>query len=460
MRRHPSAIRVLVVAILVAGVVLSVSAQDSAPAGTVSTSAFPRIPLTVGRSVVHTTPFEITRVAVTNPAVADAVVVAPTELLIDGKSPGTISLIVWGRSDRAQYDVVVDPGVSELQQQLNLLFPGEDLRASQTETAVFLTGQASNNTVMLRAGEIAEAMAPDSRVVNMVQVPGGIESHQVMLQVRIAEVNRRALTELGASLFTGPTGVGNVIARSTTQQFAAPDFDNLQRVTENGELVSTSGEFTFGDFLNLFVFSQRYNLGTLIRALQTSGNFQSLAEPNLIAYNGQEASFLAGGELPIPVVSGATGTVSITYKEFGVRLVFRPTIAGDVIRLKVAPEVSALDFSNGITLEGFRIPAIITRRATTDVELRDGQSFAIAGLMNNMSQETRQAVPLLSRLPIIGALFKSKATNREQTELMVIVTPRLVRALNPDEVPPLPTVDDRFLPADDSGQLATPQPAN
>ena len=203
--------------------------------------------------------------------------------------------------------------------------------------------------------------------------------------------------------------------------------------------MTDSGGLVFSDFLNLFFFNRSEGLGVAIKALEQKGLFQSLAEPNLIAYNGQEASFLAGGEFPVPVVQGATGTVTIMFKEFGVRLTFKPTIAGDVIRLKVRPEVSSLDFNNGITLEGFRIPALITRRAETDVELRDGQSFAIAGLLNNITQNDGANVPFLSKIPIIGYLFKSNADRKERTELMVLVTPRLVRPLNPDEVPALPT---------------------
>ncbi len=254
-----------------------------------------------------------------------------------------------------------------------------------------------------------------------------------MLQVRIAEVNRKAVQELGVNFFaTRPDWTGRV----TTQQFSAPDFDDEK----------DSG-LVFSDFLNLFFFNRKEGLGAVIKALEQKGLFQSLAEPNLIAYNGQEASFLAGGEFPVPVVQGATGAVSIIFKEFGVRLTFRPTIAGDVIRLKVRPEVSSLDFNNGITLEGFRVPALITRRAETDVELRDGQSFAIAGLLNNITQEDGANIQFLSKIPIIGYLFKSKAERLERTELMVLVTPRLVRPLDPDEVPALPTQPLRFLPA-------------
>ena len=191
----------------------------------------------------------------------------------------------------------------------------------------------------------------------------------------------------------------------------------------------------------------------MLRALEQKGGFQSLAEPNLIAYNGQEASFLAGGEFPVPVVQGGTSnSVTVVFKEFGIRLNFTPTIAGDVIRLKVRPEVSTLDFANGITLSGFRIPALTTRRAETDVELRDGQSFAIAGLLDNTTQDDAQAIPILSKLPIIGYLFKSKTSRAEQTELMVLITPRLVHPMNPDEVPQLPTTIRPFIKKGDIGQ--------
>ena len=399
---------------------------------------FERIHITAGRSTVLTTPFDVTRIAVTNPVIADATVVQPREILIDGKAPGTISLIVWGDVNRAQYDLVIEPAVTALQQKLRALFPGEDIEVGVTDEAVVLSGRVSNNQVMLRAGEIAQASSSKLNVINMLQLPGGSESQQVLLQVRFAEVNRRALQELGVSFFTGSQGFHNWVGRATTQQFPAPAFD-----TDEGGLV-------FSDFLNLFFFNNKENLGAVVKALQQKGFLQSLAEPNLIAYNGQEARFLAGGEFPVPVVSGTANAVSVEFKEFGIRLNFQPTVAGDTIRLKVRPEVSALDFANGVTLSGFRIPALITRRAETDVELRDGQSFAIAGLLNNLSQDDTAAIPFLSAIPIIGTLFKSKAERAERTELMVLITPRLVRPLNPDEVPPLPNQMRRFLPADDA----------
>jgi pilus assembly protein CpaC len=405
-----------------------------------------RIVVTAGRSTVLSTEFDVTRIAITNPAVAEATVVEPREILIDGKAAGTISLIVWGDSRRTQYDIVVEQPVAALQQQLQALFPGEKIEVSTNEDATVLSGTVSSTSVMLRAGEIATASATKRKVINLLQVPGGSESQQVLLQVRFAEVNRRALRELGVSLFTSGNGLGNTWGRTTTQQFPGPAFTDMKSTKVNGNVVEQSAGLTFSDFLNIFFLNTKYDFGAVIRALQSSGHFQSLAEPNLIAYNGQEASFLAGGEFPVPVVQGATGTVTVEFKEFGVRLTFTPTIAGDMIRLKVKPEVSTLDFANGVTLGGFRIPALTTRRASTDVELRDGQSFAIAGLLDNQAQDDKSGIPLLSSLPIVGNLFKSKAERSQQTELMVLITPRLVRPLNPDEVPPLPTQFKPFLP--------------
>jgi pilus assembly protein CpaC len=393
--------------------------------------------LTAGRSTVLPTDFNVTRIAITNPAVADAVVVAPSEILIDGKTAGTISLIVWGDARRVQYDIVVEQQIPDLQQRLRALFPGEDIQVSFNEDATILSGMVSSTNVMLRAAEIAKASGAKRAVINMLQVPGGSESQQVLLQVRFAEVNRRMLRELGLNLIVNRQSWS---ARATTQQFPAPEIDDAQ-----------TGGLVFSDFLNLFFFHREEGIGGVMRALEQTGAFQSLAEPNLIAYNGQEASFLAGGEFPVPIVQSATGSVSVQFKEFGIRLTFTPTIAGDVIRLKVAPEVSALDFANGVSLGGFRIPALTTRRAQTDVELRDGQSFAIAGLLDNVSQEDDANIPFLSKIPIIGTLFKSKAERANQTELMVLITPRLVRPLDPDEVPPLPTRFKPFLPGAPGG---------
>ena len=390
------------------------------------------ITLTTGGSTVLNTEFDVTRIAINNPSIAEATAVTPREILVDGKLPGRVSLIVWGDQRRLQYDVVVDPPVPELHNQLRALFPGEAVNVSVTDEAIFLSGSVSSTQAAMRIAEVAQHTSAKRRLVNLLQVPGGPGRQQVMLQVRVAEVNRRAITELGASFFTSAAGFRDVLARTTTGQFSAPDFDNDEGLT-------------FTDFLNLFVLDTKHNLGVVIRALKARGFFQSLAEPTLVAYNGEEASFLAGGEIPIPVPQGITGAVTIVFKEFGVRLSFRPTIVGDTIRLWVRPEVSALDFSNGIQLGGFRVPALSTRRAETELELRDGQSFTIGGLLNNTAQDDVNKVPGLGDVPIIGALFRSKAERKERTELLVLVTPRLVQPLDPGELPPLPVIPSRFL---------------
>jgi pilus assembly protein CpaC len=422
--RMPAAVAIAVFAVLP----MVTAAQVQAPQ-----SPFPQIHLAAGGSTVLTTDFPIRRIAVTSASVANATVVEPQEILLDGKAPGTVSLIIWGDGRRMQYDVVVDPPPAPLQQQIRALFPGEQVQVAMSDDAIVLAGRPSSNTVALRIAEIAAKSSAKSQVINLMQLPGSADSQQVMLQVRLAEVDQRALTEVGASLFTSPEGFHDWIGRTTTQQFAAPALNTREN------------ELTFTDFLNLVILNTKYDMGVVIRALQSKGFFQSLAEPTLITYNGQEASFLAGGEIPVPIAQGVSGAVSVTYKEFGIRLSFKPEIAGDVIRLRVRPEVSSLDFANGITLQGFRIPALTTRRAETEVELRDGQSFAIGGLMNNITQDDRSKVPLLGDVPIIGAMFRSKAERKERTQLIVLITPRLVRPMNADEVPPLPVRPEEFL---------------
>ena len=414
-------------------------APAPAPAGSA-----PTVMLSASGSTVIQTDFPIRRFALTNPAIADATIVDPQQLLLDGKSAGNVSLIIWGDTQLVHYDVSVYPPVPSLQRQLQALFPAEPVDVGLADEAIVLSGKVSSSAVAQRLVEIAEKSSSQSTVVNMLQFPGADLGQQVMLQVRVAEVSQRALTEVGASFFTGPGGYKDWVGRVTTQQFAAPGFVERLGPPPPGDL-SSEGQFSFSDFLNLFVLNTRYNVGAVITALKNRGFFQSLAEPTLIAYNGQEASFLAGGEIPVPIVQGNTGSVSVSYKEFGVRLTFRPTITGDAIRMKVKPEVSSLDFANGVTLEGFRIPALTTRRAETDVELRNGQSFAIGGLLNNVSQTDRSGIPVLGDLPIIGHLFKSRAERKERTELVVIITPHLIQPL--DAQPPLPTQPQHFLPA-------------
>jgi pilus assembly protein CpaC len=427
-------------------VCVGLSADQLSPAASQSQSeepSFERITLTAGRSRVLLTGFDVTRIAVTNPAIADAVTVARREILIDSKAPGMTSLILWGSQERVQYDVVVEAGTLPLHQQIGMLFPGENIQVSATNEAIVLSGRASTNEIAVKVEEIAQASSSKQKIINLLQRPGAADSQQVMLEVRVAEVEHNALMELGASFLANR---GNFQTGATTQQFRSPSIDEaVPGQLGAGTLGVPGGQvIQVSDYLNLFFFLRRDGLLAMLRALQQRGKFQSLAEPNLIAYNGQEASFLAGGEFPVPIVQGNTGQVTIQFREFGVRLTFRPVITGDLIRLRVRPEVSTLDFANGLVLAGFRVPALKTRRAETDVELRDGQSFAIAGLLDNQSFDSRQSIPFLSSLPIIGNLFKSKAESTTRTELLVLITPHLVRPLEPAEVPPLPVDPKSF----------------
>jgi pilus assembly protein CpaC len=398
------------------------------------------IDLMVGRSTILNTGSTIARVSLTVPDVADAMVTATQELLIHGKAPGTISLFVWDRAGGIKtYEINVRRDLKQLVDQMATLFPGEAISVVGSGKDVVVSGTVSSKYVIDKAAEVAGGFVDKKEnVVNLLKQQEGVASNQVMLRVRFAEVSRSAMQELGASLIMNQFK-SDWYGRSTTQQFAAPDFDS-----------DKPGGLLFSDFLNLFVFNTKEGLGAVVKALSAKGLFQSLAEPNLIALNGKEASFLAGGEYPYPVVQPSTGgsAVTIMFKEFGVRLHFTPTILGnDLINLKVRPEVSSLDFSNAITLEGFRVPALSTRRTETEVELQNGQTFAIAGLMNNTLNSTMHKIPGIGDIPILGYLFRSRAYQKNQTELVVMITPVIVRRGAPGVSTGLPAIVEPYLAA-------------
>ena len=376
------------------------------------------IDLLVGRSTIVNVGSTIARVSLTVPDIADAMVTAPGQLLIHGKQPGTISLFVWDRGGAIKtYEVKVRRDLTALGAHMRQLFPGEPIEVRGSGKDVVLSGTVSSTYVREKAADVAGGyVEKKENVVNLLRQQEGVASNQVMLKVRFAEVSRSALQELGAS-FVANGFKNDWFGRTTTGQFPAPEWD------EQGRLV-------FSDFLNLFVLNTKEGLGGVVRALQNKGLFQSLAEPNLISTNGKEASFLAGGEFPYPVVQSGAGNNSVTimFKEFGIRLNFTPTVlGGDLINLKVRPEVSALDFANAVTVDGFRIPALSTRRTETEVELRDGQTFAIAGLMNNTLTNSMSKIPGIGDIPILGLLFRSKAHQKNQTELVVMITPTIIR---------------------------------
>ena len=396
------------------------------------------IDLLVGRSTVLNIGATIARVSLTVPDVADAMVTAPGQLLIHGKTPGTISLFVWERGGAIRtYEVNVRRDLTILVEQMKQLFPGEAITVAGSGKDVVISGTVSSKYVMDKAEEVtAGFVEKKENVVNLLKQQEGVASNQVMLRVRFAEVSRSALQEIGATLVLDQFKT-DWTARSTTQQFAAPMFDD-----------SKPGRITFSDYLNLFLFNSKHGVGGVIRALQSKGLFQSLAEPNLITVNGKEASFLAGGEYPYPVAQSSTGgtSVSIMFKEYGIRLHFTPTIlGGDLINLKVKPEVSSLDFTNAIVIDGFRLPALTTRRTDTEVELQDGQTFAIAGLMNNTLNSTIQKIPGIGDIPVLGLLFKSRAYQKNETELVVMITPTIIRRGSTGVSPALPSLIEPFM---------------
>jgi pilus assembly protein CpaC len=448
---------------------------NGATPGANSATSANQIDLLVGRSTLLNVGAAIARVSLTVPDIADALVTSPQQLLIHGKKPGTISLFVWDKSGGIKtYEVAVRRDLSPLSEQLRALFPGEQISVYGSGKDVVVSGTVSSKYVVEKAAEVASGYVDGKdNVVNLLKQVEGVASNQVLLRVRFAEVSRSAVQELGASFFTGPGGFHDYVSRISTSQFPSVNFDELSRTSIQGPpedwgggrdtVTATGGRFTFSDLLNIFLFNNKYNVGTVIRALSEKGLFQSLAEPNLVATNGKEASFLAGGEYPYPVVqgggAGSAASVTITFKEFGIRLKFTPTILGDdIINLKVEPEVSALDFSNAVTIEGFRIPALSTRRTNTEVELRDGQTFAVAGLLNNTLTNSLRKIPGIGDIPILGWLFKSKALQKNETELVVIITPHILRRGSPGAATGLPNLVEPFLGKPDK-QL-TPPPAH
>jgi pilus assembly protein CpaC len=469
------AVWILIVAVLQPGTLRAqvatlpnTNAAAAAANAVIDTPATP-VHIVTGRSTVLEIGEPISRVSLTNPDIADAMVTSNSQLLLHGKAPGTISMFVWERAGGVRrYDISVGRDVARLAEQVKNLFPGEKIQVTSNGRDVVLSGTVPTKEMSEKVVNLSTAFVEKKEeIVNLLQVQAS-PTNQVLLKVRFAEVSRSALTELGISLFTSPTGIENVLGRVTTQQFSAPGYSDL-KVTKEGPdpfdfgapVTTASGNYNFSDFLNLFILSERYDLGVLIKALQTRGLFQSLAEPNLVAESGKEASFLAGGEFPIPVAqAGGGNAITIEFKEFGVRLNFTPTVDGDRIHLKVKPEVSTLDFANGIQLQGFRVPALVSRRTSTELVLRNGQTFAIAGLLNNSMTSTMTKIPGIGDIPILGYLFRSKAAQKNRTELVVMITPQLLQEGSFGVTRELPRLKEPFLsPLRDNESFAPGPPA-
>src|SRR3989442_1545059 len=422
----------------------------------------------VGRSAIVDTGSSIARVSLTSADIADALVTSPSQLLVNGKMPGTISMFVWDRGGAVRrYEVIVQRDLSRLSEQVKRLFPGEAIEVQSNGRNVVVSGLVSSKDVIEKAVNVAAGyVEKKEEVVSLLQIRDDGASNQVLLRVRFAEVSRTAVSELGASYVTSPTGIKNNIVRATTEQFAAPTLSDMAWTKANGDfgsdVTSASGKMAFSDFLNFFLFNEKYDIGLMIKALQSRGLFQTLAEPNLVAESGKEASFLAGGEFPVPIAQGSGGTVSISvmFKEFGIRLNFTPVVTGNPVHLKVRPEVSALHFSNAVVLNGFRIPALTTRRTETEIELLDGQTFAVAGLLNSSMNSTLQKIPGIGDIPILGKLFQSKQAQKDRTELVVIITPQILARNSPGVTADLPRMAEPFLPpVPEKKSIPLPPPA-
>lgn len=389
----------------------------------------------VGQSRVINFDRPVGRFSVSNPEIAEAVLVTPDQVLVNGKAFGQVNFIAWEQSGGQflVFDVFVRANLSLIDSQIRALFPKDDIRLSQANGSVVISGSVANALTATQVQSVIEAA--NFKVVNMLTSPVS-NATQIQLQVRVAEVNRNRLRDYGTSFLTGPPGGTGGYWNSGN----GPSVLGDATTSSAGAILDT----IIQPALNLFVFNRQINTGAMLRVLRQEGAFRELAEPNLIAMNGQQASFLAGGEFPVPVLQmGQSGTgITIVWKEYGIRLNFKPTIIDeDHIRLELEPEVSTIDFTNGVRFNGFVVPALRTRRAKTGVELRDGQSFALAGLLDNTETKTLSRIPIVSDIPVIGALFKSKTFEKKETELMFFVTAHLVKPVSPDDLPNMRGVD-------------------
>ncbi len=413
--------------------------------------------VTVGQSVLVDTTQPITRVAVGMGDIAEATATSPTEVMVNGKAPGVTSLIVWeAQGGRQFFKVIVRPSsyvendtMHGVERELRMELPGQHLRLSSEGGLLFLRGTVKDLNSSQRAFQIASTAG---KVVNLLYVDVPPSQPQILLKVRFASVDLTKLRQLGLNIFS--VGAANTIGTVTTGQFQAPTVATLPGAPPIA---------TISNALNLALFRQDLGLGATIQALENDGVIQVLSQPNLLAADGKQASFLAGGEYPYPVVQGVTGggvgAVTIQFQEFGVRLNFIPTITPrNTIHLQVAPEVSSLDFTNGVQISGFTVPGLDVRKMNTEVEMAQGQSLAIGGLLDNRETQNFEKIPFIGDIPILGKLFQSISKTTTQTELIVIVTPEIVAPI-PTGVP-LPKLNypEKFLPPNSKIPMTNPGP--
>lgn len=384
--------------------------------------------LTVGKSVVVDYPADIRQISTSNPDIVDASPVTTREILLHGKGLGNATLVVWSKSgERTFYNVTVDLNLDPLKKILKDSFPNEQITPDSSRDSLSLNGHVSSKEVADRAVALSVGFA--KTVVNNLQLGAAPIDKQILLRVKFAELDRTREEQYGVNLFGVP---GQTLTGTSTGQFGG----NPQ-ITPAG--AGQPATYTVGQALNIFAFNAKLDLGAFVRALQSNNILQILAEPNLVTTNNKEAYFLVGGEFPVPVLQGGgnAAAVTIQFREFGIRLRFTPTVTDNkTIKLHLAQEVSSIDTANGVTFNGFAIPALSTRRAESDVELGEGQSFVVAGLLDNRETEALAKMPFLGDLPVLGSLFKSRAQKRSRTELILIVTPEITQPLGPNDARP------------------------
>ncbi|HZH31282.1 MAG TPA: type II and III secretion system protein family protein [Pyrinomonadaceae bacterium] len=417
-RRLIPFILALLCASLMFGITGAAQAQETSVSASFANQQKESLPINVlvGQSRVINFDRKIGRFSVSNPEVAEAVLVAPDQVLVNGKAFGQVNFIAWEKESGkfVVFDVFVRANLSLIDSQIRALFPRDDIRLSQANGSVVISGSVAQPQTSAQVEAVVKAAG--FQTVNMLASPVK-NMMQVQLSVRVAEVSRTKLRELGSSWASSNGGTSISATNSLASLF---------------------------ETANLFISNTGLGSAASIRALQTSGAIRSLAEPNVIAMSGQQASFLAGGEFPIPVIQsdGTRVNVTVVFKEYGVRLNFKPTIIDeDHIQLELEPEVSTIDFQNGVKFQGYLIPALKTRRAKTGIELRDGQSFALAGLLDNSESSTLSKVPGLANIPILGALFKSKSFEKRETELVFFCTANIIKPLNRDDLPATRSLD-------------------
>ncbi len=438
---------VLLAATFCAVTVTVAAAQSSAPAampvatpaaafasGTVAVGN--SLHLVVGRSMFVNSPERLRRVYISNPDVLDSMTSSPHQIVVTAKAPGTSSLILWDETGGSQaYQVTADVDLEAFRTALKEALPGENIQVDAREDQIGLSGTVSTPAVADSATKLA-ALYSKNVASSLIIAPQ--HTPQVRLKVRVVEIDRTRAQELGFNFFTAGKNTSNI----ATGQFPAIAVASTTTGSAGSSSNSTvSSLLGVQSLLSLFYYNEALGVGAAIQDLENKQIIQILAEPTLSAMSGEKASFLSGGEFPFPVVQGGTGFTSVTiqFRPYGVKLDFTPTVLPDgTIQLKVSPEVSALDYTNEVQIDGYTIPAIDTRRADTQVELRSGQSFAIGGLLDNRTSDELQKVPGIGDIPILGRLFQSKSSTHSVVELAVIVTPTLVDPLtdNPPAMQP------------------------